>query len=152
MFRFLYGFPTRRALLAVVIGLSFSTCLMAGQPSQSGELGKSWPNAPDVSTSPHWHVYVFERDGIRYIQVNDLNGSVRGAFASIDGEYIALPMGRDAQRVRVVQGAFVPTRSTDTVYTDGKTKVTAAPQSSGNAMFTAAMCDKVECGGTIIAK
>lgn len=152
MFRFSNGFPTRRVLLAVVMGLSFSTCIMAGQPSQSGGLGQSWPQALDVSLSPHWHVYVFERDGVRYIQVNDLHGTVRGAFASVDGEYIALPMGHDAQRVSVSQQPSVLTSSpAETVYTDGTTKVTAAPQNSSNAMITAAMCDKVECGGTIIA-
>ena len=50
---------------------------MAANSLPSSGLGQSWPNTTDVSASPHWHVYVFQRNGVRYVQINDLSGKVR---------------------------------------------------------------------------
>ena len=35
----------------------------AATDTPSSGLGQSWPNATDVSANPHWHVYVFVKDG-----------------------------------------------------------------------------------------
>lgn len=115
-------------------------------------LGQSWPNAPDVSASPHWHVYVFQRHGVRYVQVNDLNGKVRAAVAAASGSFLALPVGSDAARVATPQEPLPVTGSTtgDIVYQDSTMKVLMAPQSNGtaNAYVASGDChDPIECTG-----
>jgi hypothetical protein len=75
-------------------------------------------------------VYVFVRDGIRYIQVNDLNGTVRGAVAMADRVVLVLPVGVDAPYV-TTRHALVPVTHGETVYRDGATRITAAPTNTG---------------------
>lgn len=125
------------AMLLVVGG-----AMAADAPSKG--LGARWPNAQDVSQSASWHVYVFARDGVKYIQVNDAAGNVRGAVAaSADGATaVALPLGTGELSVtggRPVNGAVI--------YDDGTTTVTqmsdgllAAPTA---ATFRAADCSSV---------
>ncbi|HTV86023.1 MAG TPA: hypothetical protein VME63_11480 [Dyella sp.] len=116
-----------------MLAMVFSASVWAGQPPSTG-LGQSWPNAADVSVSPHYHVYVFARDGIRYIQVNDLNGTVRGAVAVADHVVLVLPIGADASSVVTYQpqaNAQRPNASGETVYRDGTTQISASPQSTG---------------------
>ena len=84
--------------VAMLAALTVSTSAMARQFPATG-LGQAWPNASDVSSSPRWHVYVFIKDGVRYIQVNDLNGKVRGAIATANGQFLVLPIGTDAEGV-----------------------------------------------------
>jgi hypothetical protein len=111
--------------------LSASVC--AGQPPSTG-LGQSWPNAADVSVSSHYHVYVFARDGIRYIQVNDSNGTVRGAVAVADQVVLVLPVGVDAASVATSTPptqAQVSNVSGETVYRDASVQINATPQSTG---------------------
>jgi hypothetical protein len=98
-----------------------------------------------VSASSHWHVYVFGNGGVRYIQVNDLAGNVRIAFANANGQFLVLPMGRDAQRISTPQqpasasAAAVPLASyAETVYRDGTVQLRAVPMSDGTTLFTAA--------------
>lgn len=96
-------------------------------------LGQAWPNATDVSQNPHYHVYIFQKDGIKYIQVNDLNGRVLGAFATAGKEVIALPIGNSATRT---SSAITPaaTAATTNTCTDpwscGNGNVIAKPSSS----------------------
>lgn len=135
-------FLPRRVICSALITLGLSASAFASGLPATG-LGQSWPNAPDVSSSPHWHVYVFVRDGVRYVQVNDLNGNVRGAFAAANGQFLVLPMGRDAQHVSTPQhhlalsSGVVPLSSGETIYKDGNLQVTAVPLSSGATTFTA---------------
>jgi hypothetical protein len=127
-------------------------------------LGQAWPNAQDVSASTRWHVYVFANNGIRYIQVNDAYGNVRVAFGAANGQFLILPMGRDAQRIATPQqtptssSTAVPLTSyTETVYRDDSIQLTAVPMSDGTTVFTAstittnstvAPCnDPAECNG-----
>jgi hypothetical protein len=144
----------KRFLPALVFGIAgLSGSAWAQQPAtQATGLGQSWPNARDVSTSPNWHVYVFERDGIRYIQINDLNGTVRGAFATANGQYIVLPMGKDAEHIGTPQKPLTtlsPTPS-ETIYRDKATKIQLAPQSNGAVNVRAMDCgDPINCGGSI---
>lgn len=142
---------SRRALaFGIVAILGFPEFAMAAAPASTG-LGQAWPNATDVSLSAHYHVYVFKRDGIRYIQINDANGTVRGAIATADGVVLVLPVGVDAARVRTVHvtssnatSSMSTGNPTETVYRDQATTVSVTPMSSGALSITtlqAATCD-----------
>jgi hypothetical protein len=159
-------FLPRRAICAGLVVMGLSASAFAAQPLSTG-LGQAWPNAQDVSASPHWHVYVFSTNGVQYVQINDLNGNVRGAFAAANGQFLVLPMGRDAQRISTpqqsvaVNNTVVPLTSyAETVYRDAAVQLNAVPLSDGTTMFTAAPattstmaispCDNpVECNGHV---
>jgi hypothetical protein len=135
-------------LMVVLSGAAF-----AAQPASTG-LGQAWPNAPDVSHNPNFHAYVFTRGGIKYIQVNDLNGNVLGAIGTANGAFITLPVGRFARQVSTPEEPAeatdsAPDGSTTPVYQDGTTTVTATPMSDGtvrlSAMVAPGTCDPIEC-------
>ena len=140
------GSFVRKAALAGLIGLCVTSVAFAQTAAPATGLGQSWPNAADVSTSPNWHVYVFVLNGIKYIQVNDLNGTVHAAVGTANGTSIVLPVGVDSQNVAAgTQNAPASTSSSavsaasssaQTVYQDSATTVTATPQSSGATKFT----------------
>lgn len=113
----------RLAAVLLMGALMLCSGLAAAQTAPSAGLGASWPNAQDVSKSPAFHVYVFSLSGVKYIQVNDANGNVRGGVAaSVDGSTtLALPLGT-AQ----VQVAAAPSDGA-VVYQDSGTTVTASP-------------------------
>lgn len=119
-------------LAAGMAGLLFGEVAMAAGPPSTG-LGQSWPNAADVSRSPHFHVYVFERMGVRYVQVNDLNGNVRAAFGNAGGDIFGLPIGLDANRLATPsEPSTEPSDAAgETVYQDDSTSVQASPQADG---------------------
>lgn len=123
----------RRALV------TFVSTLVAGAatatPSPVTGLGQSWPDTPDVSISPVFHVYRFDKQGVRYVQINDGNGTVRGAVAYIDGQTLELPIGVDASRWRVVEAAS-PDPSDVTVYRDDGMTIRATPQPDGTMPLT----------------
>src|SRR5690242_15841580 len=130
-----------RALCAGLVVLGLSASALAAEPSGTG-LGQSWPNAQDVSASVHWHVYAFNNNGIRYIQVNDLNGNVRVAFATANGQFLVLPMGRNANSISTPQQRAVTSNTvvalsdyTETVYRDGSIRLEAVPMSDGTTSF-----------------
>ncbi|HEY9133124.1 MAG TPA: hypothetical protein VIM98_15330, partial [Dyella sp.] len=142
--------------MAGLLALALSTPALADDP-QNG-LGQSWPNSQDVSNNPNYHVYVFVRDGVRYLQVNDSAGKVRGAVATAGGQFLVLPLGSDSQRVSTPQtpAAQVPSGVTagtpQTVYTDtdSQTQVTVTPLSNGAMLMTTSLCkDPEECGSGI---
>lgn len=137
--------------VALFAALAVSTTAMARQFPATG-LGQSWPNAADVSSSPRWHVYVFVKDGVRYIQVNDLNGKVRGAFATANGQFLVLPIGEDAERASAGPNASALTaaatgREGETIYRDGDVRITATRLFNGmTALDAGGPCtDPVEC-------
>lgn len=138
--------------VALFAALAVSTSAMARQFPATG-LGQAWPNASDVSSSPRWHVYVFIKDGVRYIQVNDLNGRVRGAFATANGQSLVLPIGVDAERTSAGPNASAITTAAtgqtgETVYRDNDVRVTARRLPGGNMAFdadTTGCNDPVEC-------
>ena len=129
------------ALLAA--GLSLSA---VAQTAPNTGLGQSWQAAPDVSLSPHWHVYVFVRDGIRYLQVNDLNGTVHAAFAVSSGQFLVLPVGADAQNLSTAAHPSAASTTTETVYSDSTMQVTTTPQSNGSTVvnINSNKCDDPE--------
>ena len=131
--------------LIVAFGLTSTAFAQSTAPSSG--LGQSWPNASDVSASPQWHVYVFVLNGIKYVQVNDLNGTVHAAVGTASGASIVLPVGVDAPSVTTSPTATT-TSSTVTVYSDSATTVTATPQSNGTTQFNVAQeCDNIYCTG-----
>ena len=79
----------------------------AGAPAAASGLGQAFPAASDLASDSAWQVYEFERDGIRYTQVNDQYGSVRAAVGRIGNTFWTMPIGSDADRVRV-QGDAAP--------------------------------------------
>lgn len=143
MINSLKGPMLRKAALAGLLAFALSTSALAAGPSPSSGLGESWPNATDVSTSPRWHVYVFQRDGIRYIQVNDLNGKVRAALATSNGEFLVLPIGSDAEHVNTPQQSAAANTTADAqtaseqVYNDGAVQLSVKPQANGVMLLSA---------------
>jgi hypothetical protein len=144
-----------RVLLLSLTVTSFSVVAQTSTPPTKG-LGQSWPNAPDVSASPQFHVYVFSREGVRYVQVNDLNGNVLAAVGSAGGEIIVLPIGtgrvatsqsstsKTKETIRALGGAS-PNRQT-TVYSDGTLQITASLPGTGAPLIHADGCtDPTEC-------
>lgn len=147
-----------RAALGMCLAMGLCGLAAAGEPPATG-LGQAWPNAVDVSVSPHWHVYVFVLNGVKYIQVNDLNGNVIGAVATAGGQFITLPVGEYSQFVSTPQQhaahtpAALPAPAATTVYRDNSTVITATPTNSGVTMLQAAsagICqDPEQCGGSL---
>ncbi|WP_051938730.1 hypothetical protein [Luteibacter sp. 9135] len=119
----------RYLALAAVLVVGCGTALAATAPVTG--LGQSWPNAPDQSTSPQFHVYTFDRKGVRYIQVNDTNGTVRGAIAVIGDEVMALPMGTDATRWSA-STLSTARAAGPSVYQDAAVRVSATPLPDGS--------------------
>jgi len=106
----------------------------AASPPTTG-LGQTWPDSPDVSLSPRYHVYVFERLGVKYVQVNDLTGSVRGAFGNAGGDLFGLPIGRDADRLSTPSEPLATPSGTtgtgETIFQDDSTSLEAVPREDG---------------------
>jgi hypothetical protein len=131
-----------RAALAMFMAMGVSGVATASNPPTTG-LGEAWPNATDVSASPNWHVYVFALNGVKYVQVNDLNGNVLGAIGTAGGQFITLPIGRFAQYVSTPQQAALdrseakPVSAATTVYKDDSTAITVTPESDGTTQLTA---------------
>jgi hypothetical protein len=139
----------RSALLSALM-LSIVVCgsAAAGELPETG-LGQSWPNAPDVSTRPDWHVYLFKRGNTHYVQVNDAQGVVRGAFARTPFAVVGLPIGTDATNLATPDEPLPPptSKSYQSVYSGDGVQVFVAPQPNGSVrMLLLADCkDPVEC-------
>jgi hypothetical protein len=137
----------------VVVSVFFSGAALADSPVSSG-LGQSWPNAPDLSSSARYHVFVFVKDGVRFIQVNDSAGRVRGALATAGGQMLVLPIGTAAQVVvQNAPAADPPAASGEPVYQDDEVAITAQPQRNGTLRLLAASAckDPITCNTQIIA-
>lgn len=132
------GSFVRKAAFAGLLALCVTSIASAQTSAPATGLGQAWPNAADVSANPNWHVYVFVLNGIKYIQVNDLNGNVHAAVGTANGTSIVLPVGVDSQNVATSSSTTTNSSSTTssvssstTVYSDSATTVTATPQSNG---------------------
>lgn len=151
------GSFVRKAAFAGLIALCVTSIASAQTSAPATGLGQAWPNATDVSANPNWHVYVFVLNGIKYIQVNDLNGNVHAAVGTANGTSIVLPVGVDSQNVATPSSTTTNSSSTTssvssstTVYSDSTTTVTATPQSNGATRFTvldASSCPTAGCSG-----
>lgn len=141
----------RKAVLAGFVALGLSCTAFAQTSPAATSLGQAWPNATDVSASPHWHVYVFQLNGIKYVQVNDLNGTLHAAMGATGGTAFVLPMGVDAQNVATCTGqadcSGPGITHAETVYHDAATTITATPQASGATIFMMESCPQLNCSG-----
>lgn len=131
-----------RSMLAGLVVAGLGLGAVHAQTAASG-LGQSWPNATDVSTSPNYHVYVFQRGSTRYIQVNDATGKVRAAVARTPYSLIGTPVGSDASNVATSDEPLPAPASTasETVYQDSSVRVIVAPQSDGTMRVMAVSGD-----------
>lgn len=84
-------------------------------PPPSTGLGQAFPVSTDLAADPKWQIYQFERDGVRYVQINDWKGQVRAAVGRIDGTFWVLPLGSDADRVSI-QGDVTPKGQAKVLY------------------------------------
>lgn len=75
-------------------------------PKAATGLGDAYPPSTDLASDPEWQVYEFERDGVRYVQINDANGVVRAAAGRIAGTFWVMPIGSDADRVSLPDDAL----------------------------------------------
>lgn len=144
-----------QAAFAGILTLAMCTQAWAVDPPSAG-LGQSWPNAADVSSNPSLHAYVFVLRGVKYVQVNDINGNVLGAVGTSNGDFITLPIGRFSNLVSTPQESAAATTATPvgaatTVYQDGSTVITSTPLSDGTMQLKAeAKCDDpVECSSRV---
>jgi hypothetical protein len=138
----------RKAALTSLFALCASSMASAQTATPSTGLGQAWPNAADLSTNPNWHVYVFMLNGVKYIQVNDLNGTVHAAVGTASSSTIVLPVGVDSQNVTTTPSSTTSSSSTQTVYSDSATTVTATPQSNGATSFLIEdACQGERCSG-----
>jgi hypothetical protein len=135
----------RKALFVGFVAIGLTSTAFAQTSTPATGLGQSWPNAADQSASSNWHVYVFLLNGVKYIQINDLNGTVHAAMAAANGTVVVLPMGVDSQNVQAA--ALTASSSAQTIYRDATTTVTATPQSNGTTKFIAdtQTCDALNC-------
>ena len=145
----------KRTLLSslLFVLLPVATNALADPPAAAATgLGQSWPAAMDVSSSGHFHVYLFERAGVRYVQVNDLDGKVRGAFGIVKDQVFALPMGPDTARLAIPADTSTPAPSaqgSEVIYSSDDMQVIAYPQPSGDLLLRAIQSeckDPDECG------
>jgi len=135
----------RKTALLGLIALCTSSIGFAQTATPATGLGQAWPNAADLSFSPNWHVYVFKLNGVKYIQVNDLNGTIHAAVGVVSGTTMVLPVGVDSQNVSTVP-TLSASSATQMIYSDATTTVTATPQSNGTTTFEAVDCPS-GCGG-----
>ncbi|HEX7816193.1 hypothetical protein [Dyella sp.] len=134
--------------LVALGGFIFAGAAMAGSPPSSG-LGQAWPNAQDVSSSTRFHVYVFVKDGVRFIQVNDTAGNVRAAIATAGNQLMNLPIGT-ASQVIIDSTSAQPSSAGEPVYQDVGVQISAQALSNGTLLFTAiSKCDPVECNSRV---
>ncbi|WP_307734386.1 hypothetical protein [Xanthomonas albilineans] len=61
-------------------------------------------------------MFEFQRDGVRYLQVNDAGGRVRAAVGRIGATLWVLPMGGDVARVSVPSVTSLASTATSEVY------------------------------------
>jgi hypothetical protein len=82
-------------LLIATVPMSVSAQLSdhRGKQLASHGLGKSHPMGSNVSLNANWQLYVFERDGMLYYQVNDLAGRVHIIIGRAGDAFWALPAG-----------------------------------------------------------
>ena len=133
--------PLLAGLIAGIVALPAMAQQQTGVSQQQSGFGQSWPQAKNVSAAPGWRVYVFVQDGVKYIQANDLVGTVRVTVATQNGYFLVLPLGADAQRVstpaRPLAVAVNSTAPAITVYQDSAVQLTARYESDGSTVWTA---------------
>ena len=123
-------------LLAAGVSLSCSSVVWAAGPAQG--MGSAAPGTVDRSISPRWHVYTFIKDGIEYVQVNDMAGRVRAGVAAASGVHLVLPMGSDAEHVSTPESplAVGAIRGAELVYRDPLVSLSVGVSDAGQYVWT----------------
>jgi len=95
--------PAKSAKLAMSLLLLMSAPMLAAAQCCPGSgtgaelaaqgLGESHPSTQDLSLDPSWRVYGFQRDGMTYYQINDIEGNVLAIVGNLDDQFWALPAG-----------------------------------------------------------
>ncbi|MCW0366601.1 hypothetical protein NB699_001584 [Xanthomonas sacchari] len=102
-----------------------------GAPAAAAGLGEALPKARNLALDPAWRIYEFQRDGVTYLQINDVAGTVRAAVGRVNDTLWVLPMGADVGRVTL------PAKGASTagavVYQTSGFVVRVVPGSGGNA-------------------
>lgn len=129
--------------------LAFAQCGCSddghGQPLLGGNsLGQSFPPAGLVAQDTVWQVYQFEREGVRYVQINDRVGNVRAAIGRIAGTVWVLPMGLDVDRVRVTSGASLPSAQVHRVFGDAELSIDYVLDANGRPVWTVRVLAQVQ--------
>ncbi|WP_369944166.1 hypothetical protein [Xanthomonas medicagonis] len=102
-----------------------------GAPAAGAGLGESLPKARNLALDPAWRIYEFQRDGVTYLQINDVAGKVRAAVGRINDTLWVLPMGADVARVSLP--ATTAGSAGTVVYQTSGFVVRVVPGSAGNA-------------------
>ena len=152
------AFAVRPALFIGFIAAALAGPAMAQQQPSSG-LGSAWPtDAQDVSRMPGFHAYAWIKGGVKYVQINDNAGNVLAAFATANGTFMSLPMGRETTTLQTPQDTPATAASASspgvTVYQDSAVSVTAATQANGTTLLRAvSTCtNPVECSTHLNAR
>jgi hypothetical protein len=129
---------TSRYVLSALLVLPLGIGAVHAQSATAG-LGQSWPATTDVSSNPGYHVYLFQRGSNHYIQVNDANGNVLGAFVKTAYSLVGLPVGGAGNTLATPDEplATPPATAGDLVYSDGATSVYVAPKPGGGMQLLA---------------
>ncbi len=107
-----------------------------GAPAAVTGLGESAPEAANLALDPAWRIYEFERDGVTYLQINDLTGTVRAGVGQIKETLWVLPMGKDVARVALP--AKNASAQGTVVYRTSRFTVRVVPNTVGDAWIVTA--------------
>ncbi|WP_430390029.1 hypothetical protein [Dyella sp. 20L07] len=126
-----------QVLLGVFLACSSAATFAASPVNLEQGLGTAQPNTQNVSQSPGWRAYRFWKDGIEYIQVNDLSGQVRMGFGTANGLVVVLPLGVDASRVSSPNAPLsIPVTGAEVVYRDASATVNVGVNNTGQFVWT----------------
>lgn len=136
-----------RFAIGAVLALALLTVGPAFADDSSG-LGSNWPNTPDVSSNPQFHVYRWVSNGITYIQVNDQAGNVKMAVGKVGTTVFVLPMGAPST-VQIGSTSLLQAPiSSAPVYQDSTMVIQQTPSTSTPKFTVQAVCqDPGECSG-----
>ncbi len=84
--------------LLLTIAPAVSNAQQDWNGNEAQGLGHPHPSTANVSLSDNWKAYRFDRDGIRYYQVNDRNDNVHVVVGKVDEIMWALPAGKPSAR------------------------------------------------------
>lgn len=108
-------------VIAMATALLFSTVpiIASAQQDWNGNelqaFGHPTPSTVNASLDDNWRAFRFERDGITYFQVNDVNDNVHVVVGKLDDVFWALPVGKPSARTSLpswqlkISGDAVPT-------------------------------------------
>jgi len=105
-------------------------------------LGESRPSAKNLSKSPNFQVFKFEKNGVTFFQINDNTGNVLTAVGVAGRETFVVPIGSLASaQVIVNQGVTSNATATATcpcsavvVYDDATTRIVVVYGSNGEVI------------------